>query len=134
MKQVTAMFLRNSKDEYLVTRRASSESMAGWWEFPGGKLEAGESASQCLTREIKEELNLEINVDREMARSFYTYEHGAFEIIGLLATDTEAQEITLTVHDKARWIKLEDLAQIKLLPADVLLVDQILNSKGFCDV
>lgn len=131
MKQVTAMFLKNSNDEYLITRRASSESMAGWWEFPGGKIEARESATECVIREIKEELNLDINVGDELGRSFYEYEHGAFEIIGMLATHTGAQEITLTVHDAVRWIKLEDLAQIKLLPADLLLVDQILKSESF---
>lgn len=133
MKQVTAMFLKNSNDEYLITRRATSESMAGWWEFPGGKIEARESAAECLIREIKEELNLDIKVGEELGRSFYEYEHGAFEIIGLLATHTEAQKIRLTVHDEARWIKLEDLTEIKLLPADVLLVDQILNSEDCSD-
>lgn len=131
MKQVTAMFLKNSNNEYLITRRASSESMAGWWEFPGGKIEARESAAECLIREIKEELNLDINVDEELGRSFYEYEHGAFEIIGLLATHNEAQKMTLAVHDAVRWIKLKDLAQIKLLPADVLLADQILKSESF---
>ena len=127
------MFLKNSNGEYLITRRASSESMAGWWEFPGGKIEAGESAEECLVREIKEELNLDITVGKELGQSFYEYEHGAFEIIGLLATCAEAEEILLTVHDDASWIKPEDLTQIKLLPADVLLVDHILNSKGFSD-
>ena len=134
IKKVTAMFLRNSKDEYLITRRASSESMAGWWEFPGGKLEPGESASECLTREIKEELNLDIEVGEELARSLYTYDHGVFEIIGLSALCNEARDIKLTVHDKASWIKLEDLRQFKLLPADVLLVDHILNSQSIHNV
>ena len=116
MKQVAAMFLKNSNGENLITRRASSESMAGWWEFPGGKIEAGESAEECLVREIKEELNLDITVGKELGQSFYEYEHGAFEIIGLLATCAEAEEILLTVHDDASWIKPEDLTQINEAP------------------
>ena len=130
MKQVAAMFLRNSNNEYLITRRAPTESMAGWWEFPGGKIENNESAEECLTREIKEELNLDIDVDEELARSFYKYEHGAFEIIGFSATCNQTLNMTLAVHDKVSWEKLEDLTGFNLLPADVLLVEHILNSKG----
>ena len=132
MKRVAALMLHNANHEYLVARRSADQSMAGYWEFPGGKVEPNETIAECLIREIREELTLEIIPGDEIVRVDYNYDHGQFQIIGVAATLSVSASPQLQVHDQIRWLKLEDMHQVKLLPADVLLVEEILSNARNC--
>ena len=132
MKLVTALLLKNEENQYLVARRSVDQSMAGYWEFPGGKVEPNETIAECLIREIREELTLEIIPGDEIVRVDYNYDHGQFQIIGIEATLSVSAPPQLHVHDQIRWLKLEDMHQVKLLPADVLLVQEILSNAPYC--
>ena len=132
MKLVTALLLQNEKNEYLVARRSLNQPMASYWEFPGGKVEPNETTAECLVREIKEELRLDIIPGDEIARVDYRYDHGQFQIIGIAAILSVSSSPQLQVHDQIRWLKLEDMHQVKLLPADVLLVEEILSNARYC--
>ena len=132
MKLVTALLLKNEENQYLVARRSVDQSMAGYWEFPGGKVEPNETIAECLIREIREELTLEIIPGDEIVRVDYNYDHGQFQIIGIAATLSVSATPQLHVHDQIRWLKLEDMHQVKLLPADVLLVEEILSNARYC--
>ena len=131
MKLVTALLLKNEENQYLVARRSVDQSMAGYWEFPGGKVEPNETVAECLIREIREELTLEVIPGDEIARIDYNYDHGQFQIIGIEATLSVLAPPQLHVHDQIRWLKLEDMHQVKLLPADVLLVEEILSNARY---
>ncbi len=96
------------------------------WEFPGGKVEPGETLQQCLERELKEELGLTCQVDEEILRSEYVYEHGSFNLVALKTT-IRSGDITLSVHDKFDWVPIKDLLSYHLAPADVPIAKWIMG-------
>jgi 8-oxo-dGTP diphosphatase len=88
--------------KFLAARRAPSEKHAGWWEFPGGKFEEGETASQCLVREIKEELELDVEVGEMIG--IWIFDHGDVVVrLHVMVCNIVEGEMQLHVHDKVRW-------------------------------
>ena len=123
MREVSAaIIIRDQK--VLMARRAAGESLAGFWEFPGGKREADETISDCLIREIREELALNIKVLGEFGVSDYQYPGGEIRLIGLLA-EIKNGEISMTVHDAVEWIELRKVLDYKLAPADIPLAEKL---------
>ncbi len=117
MKNVSAaIIIENSK--VLLTRRSLGESLAGFWEFPGGKQEHNETITECLKREIKEELNLEVECANILTESIYQYPGGKIKLIAI-STMIMAGEIKLSVHDKYQWVPIKEILGYKLAPADV---------------
>ena len=123
MKLVTAAIIYQD-GKVLLTRRGPGEKLAGFWEFPGGKIEHGETYQECLTREIKEELNLQIEVGEVLTTSTYKYEHGDIHLIALEASILSGK-IELTVHDKYEWVAPTDLVFYKLAPADIPIAERL---------
>ena len=123
MQDVTAAIIYN-EEKILITRRAPGEKHAGWWEFPGGKIETGETPEQCLKRELMEELAVETVIGEQLAESIFEYETGA---IRLLAYRTEilSGDLTLRVHDRMQWVSAEELKKFKLLPADQPIAEKL---------
>ena len=117
MKRVAAAIIRD-KNKILIARRANIENLVGFWEFPGGKVEEGETLQECLERELKEELGIVIKSGHELISSIYKYEHGSFKIIALDARIISG-EVKLRVHDKVRWLLTEEIIEVGLLPADI---------------
>jgi 8-oxo-dGTP diphosphatase len=128
MKKVTAaIIMQNGK--ILLTRRGPSEKLAGYWEFPGGKVEQGESLQECLKRELYEELGIETYISDVISESEYHYDHGSFRMFGLMA-DILSGELTLHVHDQYDWSKVEDLLSYNLAPADVPIAEKVMMLFG----
>jgi 8-oxo-dGTP diphosphatase len=117
MKTVTAAIICDA-GRVLLTRRGPAEKLSGLWEFPGGKVEAEETLEQCLTRELLEELGLEVSVGGVVAESVYSYAHGSIRLVAMEATILSGH-LTLTVHDQAEWVLPEAFVQFALAPADV---------------
>jgi len=117
MKTVTAAIIYRG-GKVLLARRASGEKQAGYWEFPGGKLEPGETLAACLCREIAEELNVEISVGAILATSDHRYEHGAIHLVAMKAAIVSGR-LCPTVHDQLCWVPVEELLQYRLSPADI---------------
>jgi 8-oxo-dGTP diphosphatase len=90
MKQVTAALITNG-DRILITHRSLIDKMAGKWEFPGGKIEPGETPEACLAREIVEKLGVTIDVGDFFADSIYTYEFGSIQLLSYWATIQKGQ-------------------------------------------
>lgn len=110
----------------LITRRASKENFAGGWEFPGGKLELGETPQQCLARELKEELNIDVAVGDFCTEVTHKYEAICVNLIAYYCAMIKG-EISLSVHDQYQWIKIEDLLEYDLLPADVPIAEKVME-------
>ena len=125
MRQVTAAVIIEH-DRLLLARRGPAESLAGLWELPGGKVEAGETIQECLRRELLEEFEMGTVVGKVVARTFYEYEHGSFDLVALAAE--RLTEYRLHVHDAVSWLARDEIASLELAPADVDLVRQILAS------
>jgi 8-oxo-dGTP diphosphatase len=116
-KIVTAAIIR--KDGcVLLARRCSGEKLAGFWEFPGGKVEFGETPEESLARELLEELGIVACVGKRVAESSHQYEHGSFRVMAYLIDHVKG-EPRPNVHDQLDWVKIDDLASYQLLPADV---------------
>lgn len=97
-------------------------SLPGKWEFPGGKVESGETAQECIVREIKEELNIEIYPLEQLADSFYDY--GTFQITLLpFIARYVSGEIILSEHQKYQWLLPEELEPLDWAAADKKLVN-----------
>ena len=126
IKTVTAaIIIKNEK--ILICRRANGEKLAGLWEFPGGKLENGESLQQGLERELSEELGVRSRADIVLGRSRYTYDHGEFEVVGI-QTELLDFDIKLSVHDASEWVSLNELMSYRLAPADILLAEALIKT------
>ena len=123
MKVVTAAIIINDK-KVLLARRGPSETLAGYWEFPGGKVEDGESLAVCLRRELQEELSVDAEVGEVMATSEYHYDHGSFLLVGMYA-NLLSNDLKLIVHDKAEWVPVDDLLSYELAPADIQLAKHL---------
>lgn len=115
----------NDKNEPVIfaTQRGYGEYKDGW-EFPGGKIEAGETPSEALVREIKEELDTTIIVGELIDTIEYDYPTFHLSMDCFFCT-IAAGRLLLKEHEAARWLTKEELNTVDWLPADVTVIDQI---------
>ena len=128
MKEVSAAIIVEN-DKVLLTRRAPNEKLAGYWEFPGGKREAGENIEECLVRELKEELDIKVEASGVFGESEYQYDGGSILLIGVRARILNGTP-TLSVHDAFEWVPLSLVHQYKLAPADIPLANKLVEEYG----
>ena len=120
--EVVAAIIRK-EDRIFATQRGYGD-WKGWWEFPGGKMEAGETSEEALKREIREELSTEISVDEFLCTVEYDYP--AFHLkmhCYLCSLLTEA--LHLNEHEAAKWLTKDNLDTVQWLPADLEVVEKI---------
>ena len=121
MKQieVVAAIIRKG-DKIFATQRGYGE-WKDWWEFPGGKMEAGETPEEALKREICEELSAEISVGELLCTVEYDYP--AFHLtMHCFLCSLVGEALHLNEHEAARWLTKEELDCVKWLPADEIVV------------
>lgn len=114
----------NEQGQILIDRRRPEGAMGGLWEFPGGKIESGETVTECIRREIKEELGIEIEVGERLIVINHTYTH---------------LQVTLTVHhcrhidgipqpiecDEVRWVSLNELEKFEFPQANTQIIEAL---------
>lgn len=100
--------------------------MAGKWEFPGGKLEEGETPSQCIVREIFEELSMTIQVEEEWPSTIHQYNDFQIELIPLRCYTAQTSPI-LKEHQDFRWLNSESLFWVDWAEADIPILDKVAN-------
>jgi 8-oxo-dGTP diphosphatase len=121
---VVAAVIRRG-NEIFATQRGYGD-YKDWWEFPGGKVESGESPVEALVREIREELDTSIEVEEFLTTVEYDYP--AFHLImDCYWCKVTEGKLTLLEHEAAKWLPSDQLRQVKWLPADVLVVTSIEN-------
>lgn len=121
--KVVAAVIRNG-DKIFATQRGYGD-LKGGWEFPGGKIEEGETPQEALVREIREELEIEIAVGELIDKIEYDYP--TFHLsMDCFWAEIISGEVVLKEHEDAKWLMWKDLKFVEWLPADVLLINKIL--------
>lgn len=120
--EVVAAIIKKD-DKIFATQRGYGDFKDGW-EFPGGKMEPGETAEQALVREIKEELEADIKVGNLITTVEYDYPNFHLTMHCFLC-ELLSNEITLVEHEAARWLTKDQLDEVDWLPADIEVVEKI---------
>ena len=121
--EVVAAVIRNDDNQIFATQRGYGE-WRGYWEFPGGKIEDGESREEALRREIWEELETRIVVERPLQTVEWDYPAFHLTMHCYMASLTGAS-LHLNEHEAARWLAKEELDGVRWLPADLQLLPLI---------
>lgn len=121
IKVVAAIIQKENK--ILATKRGYGEFI-NMWEFPGGKIESGETKEQALVREIKEELNIEISVDKFAIGIEYQYPN-FYLFMSCFMCSIKEGSIELLEHNDGKWITKEELNTLNWLPADIDAVNYL---------
>jgi 8-oxo-dGTP diphosphatase len=117
-----AIWIEN--DRVLIARRRPGSSQAGLWEFPGGKVQSGESPEQCLKREIEEELSIRVEVGAFFGESLYAYEDKTIRLLAYRVR-SEGRQPSANEHAELAWVKMADLGAYRFCPADVPFAEKL---------
>lgn len=118
VRVVAALIL--NQDKVLATQRGYGEFKDGW-EFPGGKIEPGETPEQAIKREIREELATDIRVEQPLTTVEYDYPTFHFSMECFICK-VEKGDLTLLEHEAKKWLSFDELDDVDWLPADLLVV------------
>lgn len=128
MKQIEVVAAIIRKEDMIFATQRGYGDFKDWWEFPGGKMEAGETPEEALKREIREELSTEIRVDKFICTVEYDYPKFHLTMHCFLCSLlTEA--LHLNEHEAAKWLTKEDWESVKWLPADLEVIEKL---RGLC--
>lgn len=132
MTRVVMGLLFNPDGDILIARRSLSMRYGGLWEFPGGKVERGETLENALVREIREELDAPVAISRVYPGYLFSYGGLQAEFFPISGSISPA-DITLREHDDCRFITLSELGKFELSPYDLGAV-RLMNSGRFQSV
>ena len=115
------------KDWILATRRDPARFFPLLWEFPGGKVEAGESPERALERELMEELSLQVEVKERLPTVQYSKDNFHMELIPFECRTTGKHAPSLHDHVELRWLNREELTSVEWAPADIPIVEDLIR-------
>ena len=124
MKQVEVVAAIIQRDGLVYATQRGYGEWKDWWEFPGGKVEPGESREEALIREIREELTAEIKVGQQLCTVEYDYPTFHLVMHCYLCALASGQ-LTLLEHEAARWLSQQELDSVEWLPADKVVVEKL---------
>jgi 8-oxo-dGTP diphosphatase len=119
---VGAALLQDDPPRVLASRRTEPPRLAGLWEFPGGKVEPGETDEQALVRELREELGIEAAVGERLGGDLPI---GETAVLRVYLCRIVSGELTLVDHDEHRWLTAAELDDIPWIPVDLPLVEEL---------
>lgn len=123
IKVVGAILIKEGR--ILCAQRGGEKSLPYLWEFPGGKIEQGESPHQALIRELSEELLIEVELEATIFDAVsYEYDFGVVNLTTIIGK-LKSGEPVLTEHQEIRWLSPEELFEVEWAPADIPIVKQL---------
>lgn len=125
MITVAAAIIVN-KSKVLIAKRSSNKFLGGYWEFPGGKMESGETPEMCLLRELEEELDIQVNIEKFLIEHIHDY--GTFMVLlKAYRCSFVSGSFALNDHEAVKWVDKNQILSHKLAPADIPLVNYFLT-------
>ncbi len=116
------------RDKFIITQRLNNVPLPLQWEFPGGKLEQGESPEQCIMRELKEEIGVTVKVEKLVDVCFYPYDHGDVVLIFYKCSIVEGTPEPIECKD-VKFISATEFSDYKFPPADISVINKLLNNQ-----
>lgn len=113
-------------DRALVVQRSEKMKLPNKWEFPGGKIEKNETEEECIIREIKEELNICIEVVQRLTPTTFTYPDQSIQLVPFIA-NYNGGELKLAEHKSFQWLHKKDLIELDWAEADISIVEEYLS-------
>jgi 8-oxo-dGTP diphosphatase len=120
MKKATSAVIMD-QDKVLIAKRGKDE----FWEFPGGKIDEGETPADCVVREMKEELNVDIKIEKFLGMIEGVYRGTPMQVYAFLAV-VNGGTLRLNVHKDVKWLPLAEASQYPLVEEDAVIIAQFL--------
>ncbi len=131
MIEVTAAVIRDN-GKFLICQRAKGKNCELLWEFPGGKIEPGETAEQCIVRECQEELGVTLEVEQKLTDIVYAYSdrtvHLHFFITRIVAGQLQRRE-----HNAFAWVTTDEMSRYEFCPADTEMLNNYSQRIKVCE-
>jgi 8-oxo-dGTP diphosphatase len=124
MIDVVCAVIRDENGRYLACKRPPGKHLGGLWEFPGGKIDAGESAEAALARELQEELGVDARVGEPLEPVVWAYAEATIRLLPFLCTIIRG-ELKPIEHEELRWCAVADFESLDWAEADLPILKQI---------
>jgi 8-oxo-dGTP diphosphatase len=124
--RVTAAILEKNGKILIGKRKPEDELFGGLWEFPGGKIEESETPKECMARELKEELEIEVEVGELIISNKHKYPHGIFELLAYRVGHVSG-DFVLNNHDEIKWVTVDEMSNFEFPPADAPIIKYLKN-------
>lgn len=115
-------------NKILCTQRSENMSLPHKWEFPGGKIELGETAKECLLRELNEELCIQVTIERKFVENIHTYPNGKSIRLMSFICKAKSNNVELKEHARHQWLASEELLKLDWAEADIPIVEKLLKT------
>jgi 8-oxo-dGTP diphosphatase len=129
MLQVVCAVIEDDAGRILACRRPQGKSLGGLWEFPGGKIEEGESPAAALQRELREELSIEVDVGPPLQPVIWHYDFGTIQLLPFRCRILSGQPSPVE-HEEIRWCSQPDMDALQWAPADLPILDELRSFKS----
>lgn len=123
MLMVTAGIIEEN-GKFLIAKRKDGDHLANKWEFPGGKIEDGETPEECLKRELNEEFGIETEIGEFVGESQFRYPNQNVTLLGYIVRYISG-DFQLNAHKEMKWVKLEDINQVDFANADIPIIEKL---------
>lgn len=124
MKQSIAGIIFH-KNSFLIGLRLATGEMGNRWEFPGGKVDSGETPEMAIKREFKEEMNVDVESGELIASVEFSNKSGTSQLLAYSVFFPENPDIALTEHTRLKWATLDEIEQLSFVDSDLLLIPYI---------
>lgn len=129
MIDVVAAVIQNEEGKILIAQRNLKKSQGGLWEFPGGKIEPNETKEEAIIREIKEEMDIDIEAKKFIGQKVFNYPDKDINLIAIECKQIKG-DIKLNEHEDIKWVNKNELRNFNFAPADKFIVNAILENNN----